>query len=326
MKALYNRELSKTVGAREFTPSGSTLENVVVNGFLKRMGYGSDDKVLVTHIDDIGFCHAANVASFECLDVGAATCGSILTAGPWFQEAADICQGHPEYDVGVHLTLTCEYPHFRWPALSTRDPASGLLDEQGYLWRTREDAIRNVDVEAAKTEMRMQIEVALSADLEISHIDTHMGSVVHPKFLGSYLDLANEYGVPAFLPNVTSERLRELNRIAQRDEYLAILEKIDADKVPTLDEILVDTLVPMDELGEDNKSSFYRRLIDGVQPGLTHLLFHPAKIGDELLAIDKQRPDSRHADYLAFTDHSLKDYIEKAGIHMIGFRELKKYV
>jgi len=29
---------------------------------------------------------------------------------------------------------------------------------------------------------------------------------------------------------------------------------------------------------------------------------------------------------LAFTDHSLKDYIEKAGIHMIGFRELKKYV
>ena len=82
----------------------------------------------------------------------------------------------------------------------------------------------------------------------------------------------------------------------------------------------------MDELGEDNKSSFYRRLIDGVQPGLTHLLFHPAKIGDELLAIDKQRPDSRHADYLAFTDHSLKDYIEKAGIHMIGFRELKKYV
>jgi hypothetical protein len=82
----------------------------------------------------------------------------------------------------------------------------------------------------------------------------------------------------------------------------------------------------MEELAEDDKSNFYRRLIDGVRPGLTHLLFHPAKMGDELLAIDKERPDSRHADYLAFTDDSLKDYIEDAGIHMIGFRELKKYV
>ena len=37
--------------------------------------------------------------------------------------------------------------------------------------------------------MRAQIEGALSAGIDITHIDTHMGSVVHPKFLADYLGL-----------------------------------------------------------------------------------------------------------------------------------------
>lgn len=292
-----------------------------MNGFLKKMGYGPEDKVLITHIDDIGFSHAANEASFECLDVGAAACGSILTAAPWFQEAAQRARDNPAYDVGVHLTFTCEYPYFRWPAVSTRDPASGLLDEEGYLWHTREDAVRHVTVEAAEIEMRAQIELALQAGFEITHIDTHMGSVVHPKFLQSYLKLANEYGVPAFLPNITRDRLKDLGKVEDHDSYLEILEMIDTNKVPTLDEILIDTLVPLED-----KHDFYRDLIRHVKPGLTHLLFHPAKMGEELLAIDKKASASRHADYVAYTDPTLKQFILDQGIHLIGFRELKAHL
>ena len=99
---------------------------------------------------------------------------------------------------GGSSDLTAEYPTYRWPALSSRDPATGLLDDQGYLWATREDAIRHVDAVAARDEMRAQIEGALSAGIDITHIDTHMGSVVHPKFLADYLGLAREYDVPAF--------------------------------------------------------------------------------------------------------------------------------
>jgi hypothetical protein len=285
------------------------------------MGYGPDDRVLITHIDDIGFSHAANVASFQCLDVGAASCGSIMTAAPWFQEAAQRVKDNPAYDVGVHLTFTCEYPYYRWPAVSTRDPASGLLDAEGCLWHTREDAVRHVDAKAGKAEMRAQIELALAAGIEITHIDTHMGSVVHPKFLGDYLALADEYGVPAFLPNITRDRLKELGKVDAHDDYLEILEKIDANQVPTLDEIVIDTLLPMED-----KTAFYREQIDQVKPGLTHLLFHPAKLGDELLAIDMNAPHSRHADYVAWTDPELKTYIEQQGIHLIGYRELKQHL
>jgi len=291
--------------------------NNELNKFLKKMGYSPDDRVLITHIDDMGFCHAANMASEACLASGAASCASIIVNAPWFQEAASICKTHPEFDVGVHLTLTAEYPTFRWPALSTRDPASGLMDSEGYLWHTREDAIRHVTEAAAEAEMRAQIDTAFTAGIKVTHIDTHMGSVVHPKFLAIYLALAQEYGVPAFLPNITRERLEALRETGNSDDYLEVLEKVDTDAVPTLDEIIIDTLIELND-----KKAFYRSLIDDIKPGLTHLLFHPAIDGDELRAI-ADTYGSRNADFIAWSDPEMRTYIESAGIRHIGYRDLK---
>nr|MCH9786077.1 polysaccharide deacetylase family protein [Gammaproteobacteria bacterium] len=279
-----------------------------------------DDRVLILHIDDMGFCHAANAASLACLTEGSATCASILVNGPWFQEAVQMAKANPQLDLGVHLTLTAEYPTYRWPALSSRDPETGLLDADGYLWATREDAVRKVSVAAAEGEMRAQIDGALAAGIDVTHIDTHMGSVVHPKFLGSYLRLAHEYGVPAFLPRITRDRLQALGEGDMADEFLQVLAMIDTDQVPTLDDIIIETLVP-----KTSKHDFYRDLIKGVQPGLTHLLFHPAVAGAELEAIADTHA-SRHADYEAFLDRSLRDFAESLGIHLVGYRDLKAHL
>ena len=291
-----------------------------MNPFLARMGFGPDDRVLILHIDDMGFCHAANAASLACLTEGSATCASILVNGPWFQEAVQMAKANPQLDLGVHLTLTAEYPTYRWPALSSRDPETGLLDADGYLWATREDAVRKVSVAAAEGEMRAQIDGALAAGIDVTHIDTHMGSVVHPKFLGSYLRLAHEYGVPAFLPRITRDRLQALGEGDMADEFLQVLAMIDTDQVPTLDDIIIETLVP-----KTSKHDFYRDLIKGVQPGLTHLLFHPAVAGAELEAIADTHA-SRHADYEAFLDRSLRDFAESLGIHLVGYRDLKAHL
>lgn len=266
----------------------------------------------------MGFCHAANQASLACLTSGAASCASVIVNAPWFREAVQICVEHPEFDVGVHLTLTAEYPTFRWSALSSRDPATGLLDKEGYLWHSREDAIRHVTAEAAKTEMRAQIDSALEAGIDVTHIDTHMGSVVHPKFLASYLSLADEYGVPAFLPRVTRERLKALAMGDMAEEFVAILEKVDAARVPVLDEIIVDTLVDLND-----KETFYQEKIQSIKPGLTHLLFHPAINGDELQAI-ADTYGSRHADYLFWRQSKTRQFIVDAGIKLIGYRELRQ--
>jgi hypothetical protein len=147
-----------------------------------------------------------------------------------------------------------------------------------------------------------------------------MGSVVHPKFLGSYLRLAHEYGVPAFLPRITRDRLQTLGEGDMADAYLDVLAMVDADQVPTLDDIIIETLVP-----KTSKHDFYRDLIAGIRPGLTHLLFHPAVAGPELEAIAHTHA-SRHADYEAFSDRSLRDFAEGLGIHLVGYRALKAHL
>ena len=287
-----------------------------MNPFLKKMGYTEDDRVLITHVDDMGFCHAANVASLACLQ-GSASCASIIVNAPWFREAVAMCEKYGPLDIGVHLTLTSEYGHYRWPPMSTRDASSGLMDAEGYLWHSVRDAVKHIPASIAEAEMRAQIDTALASGLPITHIDAHMGTVVHPRYIRSYLSLAREYAIPAFLPYLAKERLEQMRQVDDTDTMLAALEEVDRAEVPTLDEILIDTLVPMTD-----KSQFYRDLIGAIKPGLTHLLFHPAVDGDELSAITGTHA-SRNADYLVWQGPVLRNYIADAGIHLIGYRELQ---
>ena len=294
-----------------------------MNPFLARLGYADTDRVLITHADDMGFCHAANAATAECLQSGATSCASVLVNAPWFPEAARLCRDNPGFDVGVHLTLTSEYDGIRWSALSATDRATGMLDDEGYLWRTVAEAVANVPPEAAKAEMRAQIDRALAAGIDVTHIDTHMGTVVHPRYLQDYLDLAREYAVPAFLPRPDRERIEALPQSRGfAAEYVAALDSVSEADTPMLDAIVVNTLLPLEDCGGD-KREFYRDAIRGIGPGLTHLLFHPAHEGPELAAATGTWA-TRNADYEVFSDPATRAFTAAEGIHLLGCRELRE--
>jgi len=284
----------------------------------EKLGFNVDDKVVIFHIDDIGFSHASNVASFECLDFGVASCGSIIVPAPWFLETASIFRKNPDYDLGVHLTLTCEYDLYRWRALSSVDLNSGLLDSEKCLWRTAEEAIANVTPKAAENEMRTQIQMALDNEIDITHIDSHMGTVMDPKFLPFYLKLAREFDIPAFLPRVNKAMLIELGLEETADAILKMFSQLEAKGVPMLDHILIDTG------GEyPDKTQYYCKVFAEIKPGLTHLLFHPAMMSSELQAITPDSAGWRDQDYKAFMDSRLKKCVEKYDLKVIGYRYIR---
>ena len=288
---------------------------------IEKLGFDASDKVVIFHIDDMGFSHASNVASFECLDFGIASCGSILVPAPWFLEVASICRDNPKYDVGIHLTFTCEYDLYRWRALSSVDPKSGLLDSEKSLWRTSEEAIANVTVAAAELEMRAQIQMALDNGIDITHIDTHMGTVIDPKFLPIYLKMTREFNVPAFLPRVNKEMLIEVGLGDTADVIIKMFSQLEAKGVPMLDHIIIDTG------GEyTDKTEYYCKLFAEIKPGLTHFLFHPAKMSPELEGITPDSAGWRDQDYKAFKDPRLKECVEKNDITIIGYRKIRDYL
>ena len=55
----------------------------------ERLGFAASDRVAIVHADDIGMCNAANEGSFEALENGVVSCGSIMVPCPWFRAAAD---------------------------------------------------------------------------------------------------------------------------------------------------------------------------------------------------------------------------------------------
>jgi len=288
---------------------------------IEKLGFETSDKVVSFHIDDVGFSHASNLASFECLDFGVASCGSVIVPAPWFLEAASICRNNSQYDIGVHLTLTCEYDLYRWRALSSVNTDSGLLDSEKSLWRTTEEAIANINPKAAEIEMRTQVQTALAIGIDITHIDTHMGTVMDPKFLPFYLKIAREFKIAAFLPRVSREDLEAAGLGNLADVYLKMFDKIEESGTPILDHMIIDTM------GESrNKTDYYCKRFSEIKPGITHFLFHAAKMSPELNAITPDSASWRDLDYHAFIDPKIKDCVEKYNLKIIGYREIRDIV
>ena len=105
------------------------------NPFLKKLGFAADARVVIIHTDDIGMCQASVGAFRDLIDFGLISSAAVMVPCPWFPEVAALCRSRPGIDMGVHLTLNSEWDSYRWGPISTRDPASGLLDEEGYFYR-----------------------------------------------------------------------------------------------------------------------------------------------------------------------------------------------
>jgi hypothetical protein len=282
---------------------------------LELLGYAPDDRVLIIHADDIGFSHASNVAAFESMLQGSLTCASTLVPAPWFMETATQQKLHPQADIGVHMTLTAEYETYRWRSL-TGDPSLHAPD--GGMWRDVASVIEHVSQDVARAELRAQIEHALACGIDVTHIDTHMGAVMRPKYMPPYVDLAIEFRLPIFLIRPSDRRLAALG--AGAAGYAEQTAKLEARGWPLLDSIIVQTL---SEIAPEDKDRRFRELFDNLRPGLTHFLVHPAKGGEELDAMTPVDCRHRAKEYEIFRQPDLRQYCESLGIKLTGYREIR---
>jgi len=170
------------------------------NPVLKKLGFSNTDKLVILHTDDIGMCEASLSAFVDLWEFGGISSGSIMLPCPWAKPAAEYCRTHPGVDMGVHATLTSEWDGYRWSPLSTRDPATGLVDQDGFFWQTSQATQTKATPEAVAVELQLQVRKALTWGVDVTHVDSHMGTVIHPRFIQAYLQAAQQAHVPAMLP------------------------------------------------------------------------------------------------------------------------------
>ena len=167
--------------------------------------------------------------------------------------------------------------------------------------------------------MRAQIETALAAGIDVTHLDTHMGTVLQPKFMETYISLGLEYGIPLFVFRPNQERLR---RSGLSDYWAALepqLHRLDEAGFPVHDHILTDTLGHTPE----GKEAYFKELFANLRPGVTHFLVHPAKASEEVSAMTESAP-MRDKYYQLFRNGAMAEELQRLGIHTITYREIRE--
>jgi len=280
---------------------------------VERLGYPAGTKLLIIHADDIGVSHSENRATFAAYESGGITSGSILVPCPWVPEAAAFFREHPQFDVGIHLTLTAEWKHLRWPALSSRSEAPSLFDAQGFLYNSVAEVRERVDPGQAERELRAQVARAKALGINPSHVDTHMAAVLASKQLfEAYLRVAKDFGIPAMIP------FQELKR--SLPAYVSGVQP---------DQALIDRIIiAPGGLKAEEWGGFYTKAIEGLQPGITEIIVHLAYDDEEMRAVTVDHPDYgaawRQRDFDFFTSQKAKDLLANNQVRLTTWREIGK--
>jgi predicted glycoside hydrolase/deacetylase ChbG (UPF0249 family) len=286
---------------------------------LRKLGFQPDQRVDIFHADDVGMCHGANVAFEELSKDGMITCGSVMVPCPWFSEVVAMAAANPDFDLGVHLTLTSEWRSYRWAPISSTRPSSGLIDADGYFWHRLPMLAAHVVPEAAEIEMRAQIERALATGIDITHLDSHMGVALLPQLIDIYIRLGREYRLPVLLPINLGEytSVLEFDNISL-NEVTEGLARLDADGWPLVDHFRMTPGVAPQE-----SDRAYRELIADLPVGLTLIAVHPNTSGD-IEAIIPQRAHFRTEEYRLFRNVNFKEFIAAQNVESLGFRPIRE--
>lgn len=257
---------------------------------------------LIIRGDDMGSCHASNVACIKSYKEGIMKSVEIMVPCSWFPEAVKMLNENPGLDVGIHLVLTSEWDNYKWRPLTW---APSLTDADGYFYPTiwprnnapTGTALKDADwkFEEIEKELRAQIELGTRKVPQVSHLSFHMGSNSWDLKVKELCDkLAKEYGLYVIPPEAGVKGFAGYRGAKTADERI---EKF----VQRLGELKPGTYLFVEHPG-----------IDSAEMGA---IGHP---GYEDVAKD------RDAVTEVLTSDKVKNAVKRFSIKLVSYADLKK--
>jgi chitin disaccharide deacetylase len=276
----------------------------------ERLGFSATDRILIVNGDDAGMSQAANAATLDAMENGLMTSATVMVPCPWFPALAAYAREHPALDLGVHLTHTSEWKGYRWGPVASKSDVQGLVDPDGYLWPDVRSVYGSATPAEAETEGRAQIRKALDAGIDVTHIDSHMGTLQYDlAYFDVYRRLALEFNVPL--------------RMASQD----MLEAAGAGHVRAALEaeglVFPDYLIHGGRERGEPIDVYWKRMVSDLKPGVTELYIHASLAGEEMKHITNSWQDRATEHRLFTNDPEIRRILEEQNVKFIGYRELR---
>jgi predicted glycoside hydrolase/deacetylase ChbG (UPF0249 family) len=277
----------------------------------ERLGYPADSRLLIIHADDFGMMHSVNTAIEEAFENHWITSASILVPCPWFPEVAQWAKTHPEADLGIHLALNSDWTSYRWPPVSPQPKVSSLLDADGYLPLTSAYVATHAKMPDVEVETHAQVDKAKAAGIHVTHVDTHMGTIVSTEdLLKVYLDTAQAYKVPAMLIHAPADPPFAFSHFNLSP-----------------DAIFLDKLVEITPgVSKAEWLSAYKKMLQPLPPGTYQLVVHLAHNDAEMQGATSDHPDWgaewRQNDFDLVRSPEFQKFLKDQGFILISWKDL----
>jgi hypothetical protein len=268
---------------------------------------------LIINADDLGYSPGVNRAIDDLFRAGLVTSTSLLVNQAGSEEGAEIARRSPRLSVGVHLNLSRGRP------LSSPALVPSLVDENGMFCDPRQlfrrALLGQIRWYEAAAELEAQVEWALTRDVHIDNLDTHVHFHSLPAARRLTEWLANRYHVAAWrTPYVLSTILP----IRLWTDVLATPPKPGHLLSP-------DYLLSLHQWGDRLLSDArVARLL--VKPGIvTELVVHPGYDPDDSLpALDQLQPARRQAELDLVSSPAFRQWLDALGVRLMSFADLRR--
>ena len=282
-----------------------------------QLGYSEKDILVIVNIDDVGLHHDETEASFRALNFGIIKSGSIMVPCPNFDQAMKLWKENPETDLGIHLTLTCEWGEkYPWAPILPKTDVPGLYNPEGRMWASTEALLKHASRKDIRRELEAQIKKVLEKGLAPTHIDYHMNFGFDTDIFPVIVELSHKYNLPLRAPK------RKLYKLPFVKDNLWSLRRRGY--------VFPDSRKGIYMMRGKNQSLEFRKTkyhdhLRSLKPGVHNIHVHIAFQTQELQYLMGQHDSSiRQIDYDVWTSDDTKKLADELRITFIGYRPLQK--
>jgi predicted glycoside hydrolase/deacetylase ChbG (UPF0249 family) len=247
---------------------------------------------VIVNADDLGRTTGINAGIFEAHSHGIVTSATLMVGFPAAEDAARELAEHPALGVGLHVTLTGGEPPLSSPA-----DVPSLVDQDGRLARNPEQFGELVLPEVI-AEVRLQHQRFLDlVGRPPTHLDSHHHAHRHPVVEQALIEVAREADLPI------------------RCSSPGMIEDFAAAGVRTTDAFVERFF------GDAARREVLLEILEGLQPGVTEIMCHPAYV-DDALRRGSSYTEARAAERAVLTDPSVKEFVRDNDIQLMHFGAL----
>jgi len=283
----------------------------------QQLGYSDKDIVVIVNIDDIGMHKNETEASFKTLNFGLVKSGSIMVPCPNFGQVIKLWQKNPELDLGIHLTLTCEWGEkYPWTPVLDNTKVPSLYNSSGIMWQNVQELLNHAKREDIFSELDAQIKKVLATGLKPTHLDDHMDLHNRLDLFPIIMELSRKYKLPM--------------RVWKRRRYKYPILKYNLVSLRRQGLVFPDSQKGIYYMEGSNQSLDFRKglyyeYLRSLKQGIHNIKIHTAFKTEELQDIMGTHYSSiRQVDYEVWSSDETKELAEELGIIFIGYRPLQQ--